>query len=174
MKYIPNIITVLRFLGAACLLLCNPAGAAFWVIYALCGISDMIDGYLARILHAESKTGAVLDSVADICFVACCAIRLIPVLQIPTWLWIWAGVIVAIKIVNQVSALIVCKRFCFPHTKANKLTGFLLFLAVPMLFRSIIPIAFVTVIATFAAVQEGHFIRTGQVEQILGRHRQIS
>ena len=174
MRHIPNIITVLRFLGAVCLLLCNPAGAAFWVIYGLCGISDMVDGYLARKLHAESKTGAVLDSVADICFVACCAIRLIPVLQIPTWLWIWAGVIVAIKIVNQLSALIVCKRFCFPHTKANKLTGFLLFLAVPMLFRSITPIAFVTVIATFAAVQEGHFIRTGQVEQILGRHRQIS
>ena len=120
----------------------------------------MLDGYLARKLHAESKAGAVLDSVADICFVACCAIRLIPVVQIPTWLWILAGVIVAIKIVNQVSALIVCKRFCFPHTKANKLTGFLLFLVVPTLFWSIIPIAIVAVVASFAAVQEGHFIRT--------------
>ena len=48
----------------------------------------MVDGYLARRLHAESKTGAVLDSVADIGFVVCCAIRLLPVLQIPTWLWI--------------------------------------------------------------------------------------
>jgi len=36
----------------------------------------MVDGYLARRLHAESKTGALLDSVADLCFVACCAIRL--------------------------------------------------------------------------------------------------
>ena len=133
---------------------------AFWVIYGLCGFSDMVDGYLARRLHAESKTGAVLDSVADICFVACCAIRLIPVLQIPTWLWIWAGVIVTIKIVNQVSALMVCKRFCFPHTMANKLTGLLLFIAVPMAFWSIIPIAIVAVVATFAAIQEGHYIRT--------------
>ena len=162
MKYIPNAITILRFFGAGCLLLCNPAAAAFWAIYGLCGISDMLDGYLARKLHAESKTGAVLDSVADICFVACCAIRLIPVVQIPTWLWIWAGVIVAIKIVNQVSVLIVCKRFCFPHTKANKLTGLLLFIAVPMVFWSIVPIAFVAGVATFAAVQEGHFIRTGR------------
>ena len=121
----------------------------------------MMDGYLARKLHAESKTGAVLDSMADICFVACCAIRLIPVVQIPTWLWIWAGVIVAIKIVNQVFALIVCKRFCFPHTKGNKLTGLLLFIAVPMAFWSIVPIAFVAGVATIAAVQEGHFIRTG-------------
>ena len=137
---------------------------AFWVIYGLCGISDILDGYLARKLHAESKTGAVLDSVADICFVACCAIRLISVVQIPTWLWIWAGVIAAIKLVNQVSALIVCKRFCFPHTKANKLTGLLLFLAVPTLFWSIIPTAIVAGIASFAAIQEGHFIRTGRIE----------
>ena len=165
MKHIPNTITALRFLGAVCLLLCNPADAVFWVIYGLCGIRDMIDGYLARKLNAETKAGAVLDSVADVCFVACCAIRLIPIIQIPTWLWILAGVIVAIKIVNQVSALIVCKRFCFPHTKANKLTGLLLFLSVPAMFWSIVPIAFVAGVATFAAVQEGHFIRTGRVER---------
>ena len=85
-------------------------------------------------------------------------------MQIPTWLWIWAGVIVAIKIVNQISALIACKRFCFPHTKANKTTGLLLLLLVPTVFRSIVPIAFVAGVATFAAVQEGHFIRTGRVE----------
>ena len=159
MKHIPNAITILRFFGAACLSLCNPAGAAFWAIYGLCGISDMLDGYLARKLHAESKTGAMLDSVADLGFVACCAIRLIPALQIPTWLWIWTGAIVVIKIVNQISALAVLKRLSFPHTKANKLTGLLLFLTVPTLFWSIAPIAFVAGVATFAAVQEGHLIR---------------
>ena len=163
MKHIPNTITTLRLLGAICLLLCNPADAVFWVIYGLCGISDMLDGYLARKLHAESKAGAVLDSVADISLVACCAIRLLPIMQIPTWLWIWAGVIVTIKIINQASALIVYKRFCFPHTKANKLTGLLLFLAVPTLFCSIVPIAVVAGVATFAAIQEEYFIRTGRV-----------
>ena len=163
MKHIPNTITAFRFLGAACLLLCNPAGVAFWVIYGLCGISDMLDGFLARKLNAESKTGAVLDSVADFCFVACCAIRLISIVQIPTWLWIWAGVIVAIKVVNQVSALIVCKGFRFPHTPANKLTGLLLFLTVPTVFWSIVPVAIVAGVATFASVQEGHFIRTRKV-----------
>lgn len=163
MKHIPNTITAFRFLGAACLLFYNPAAVAFWVIYGMCGVSDMLDGYLARKLNAESKTGAVLDSVADFCFVACCAIRLIPVVQIPTWLWIWAGVIVAIKVVNQVSALIVCKGFRFPHTPANKLTGLLLFLFVPTVFWSIAPIAIVAGVATFASVQEGHLIRTRKV-----------
>ena len=126
----------------------------------------MLDGYLARKLRVESKTGAVLDSVADICFVSCCAIRLIPVMQIPTWLWIWAGAIVVIKIVNQVSALIICRQFCFPHTKANKFTGLLLFLSVPTVFWFVAPLAFVAGIASFAAIQEGHFIWT--------RHNQFS
>ena len=104
-----------------------------------------------------------MDSLADIVFVACCVIKLLPVLEIPTWLWIWAGVIVFIKIVNQVSALIVYKQFCFPHTLANKLTGLLLFLAVPAAFKSVVPISIVATIATFAALQEGHFIRIKQV-----------
>lgn len=124
----------------------------------------MMDGFLARKLHDESKAGAVLDSVADICFIACCAIKIIPIFQIPTWLWIWAGVIVLIKLVNQVSALAVYKRLCFPHTSANRLTGLLLFLSVPMTFWSIFPIAFVAGVATFAAIQEGHLIRTRKME----------
>ena len=75
-----------------------------------------------------------------------------------------AGIIVTIKIINQISALAVCKRFCFLHTVANKLTGLLLFLTVPALFWSMIPISIVAALATFAAVQEGHYIRAKQVE----------
>ena len=160
MKHLPNVISILRIAGSIGLLFCDVTGWPFWVLYALCGISDMIDGWLARKLHAETEAGAVLDSVSDLVFVACCAVRLIPVVEIPVWLWTWAGVIVFIKVLNQVSALIVCKRFCFPHTLANKLTGILLFLAAPAMFRSVFPIAVVAAIATFAAVQEGHFIRT--------------
>ena len=151
---------MLRIAGSLSLLFFDVKGWPFWTLYALCGISDMIDGWLARKLHAETKAGAVIDSVADIVFVVCCAIRLLPVQEIPTWLWIWAGVIVFIKIINQVSSLVVNKRFCFPHTAANKLTGFLLFLAVPTIFRTLIPVSIVTAVATFAAIQEGHYIRT--------------
>ena len=163
MKRLPNVISELRIAGSFGLLFCNVSGWPFWTLYVLCGFSDMADGWLARKLHAETEAGAIWDSVADIVFVACCAIRLLPVLEIPVWLCIWAGVIVFIKMVNQVSALAVFKRFCFPHTWANKLTGFLLFLTVPTMFRSMIPISIVAAIATFAAVQEGHYIRTKQV-----------
>ena len=158
-KHLPNIITALRIVGSIGLLFCNVAGWQFWTLYVLCGISDMIDGWLARKLQAESKTGSVLDSIADLSFVACCAIQLLPTMSIPSWLWIWAVIIVIIKIVNQISSLIIIKKFCFPHTIANKLTGFLLFLTVPTISWCIIPIAVVAIIATFAALQEWHSIR---------------
>ena len=165
MKYVPNIITLLRIAGAWGLLFCDVEGVMFWFIYALCGISDIADGWLARKLKCVTKTGALLDSLADICFVAFCAWKLLPILELPQWLWLWAGVIVVIKVVNQLSALVMYRRCCFPHTIANKATGFLLFIAVPMTFWSIIPLAIVAAIATFAAIQEGHYLRTNQINQ---------
>ena len=68
--------------------------------------------------------------------------------------------VVLIKIVNQISSLVVNKRLCFPHTLANKLTGLLLFLTVPAVFWSVIPISIVAFIATFAALEEGYLIRS--------------
>ena len=150
----------LRIAAAIGLLLCNATEWQFWALYALCGVSDMIDGWLARKLYAESKAGSVLDSVADLTFVVSCAICLLPLLPIPSWLLIWAGIIVILKVINQISAWTSIKRFCFPHTIANKLTGLLLFVSVPLIRLSIIPIAIVAAIATFAAIQEGYYIRT--------------
>ena len=165
MTQLPNIITLLRIAGSLGLLLCDVTGVAYWIIYALCGISDIADGWLARKLKCVTKTGALLDSVADICFVACCACKFLPILdsalplcfskELPQWLWLWAGVIVVIKVVNQLSALVMYGHCCFPHTAANKATGFLLFIAVPMTFYTVIPIAIVAAVATFAAVHEG-------------------
>jgi len=166
MKHLPNILSSFRILGAVALLLCNVSSRPFWVLYTFCGISDIADGWLARKLKYVTRTGALLDSLADICFVACCAWTLLPILELPQWLWLWAGVIVAIKVVNQFSALVMYGRCCFPHTTANKWAGFLLFIAVPMAFRSIVPILIAAIVATFAAIQEGHFIRRNAPRQI--------
>ena len=160
MKHLPNILSSLRIAGAVALLLCDVVGTTFWALYALCGISDIADGGLARKLKCVTKRGALLDSVADICFVACCVWKLLPILELPQWLWLWAGVIVAIKAVNQLSALVMYGRCCFPHTTANKWAGFLLFIAVPMTFYTAIPLAIVASVATFAAIHENYFIRT--------------
>ena len=162
MKNLPNIITVFRVIGALGLLFVSDENPIFWVLYFVCGISDMLDGYLARKLHCESRTGALLDSMADIVFVVCCCIKLIPVLVLPNWLWIWFFVIVLIKVINQISALVIYKKCVFPHTIANKVTGFLLFVGIPVTIfvESLIPIIIIAIFATFAAIQEGHFIRS--------------
>lgn len=160
MKHLPNILSSLRIVGTVVLLLSDVSSILFGVLYIVCGISDIADGWLARKLKCVTRTGALLDSVADICFVACCAWKLLPILELPQCLWLLAGVIVAIKVMNQLSALVMYGCCCFPHTLANKWAGFLLFIAVPITFWSIVPITIVASVATFAAVQEGHFIRT--------------
>lgn len=160
-KHLPNIITALRIAGSLGLLFCDLTGVVFWVIYVLCGISDIVDGWLARKFHAVTEAGSILDSLADLVFVACCCWQIIPVLNFPKWLWIWGGAIVVIKLINQICALVMYKKCVFPHTLANKATGMLLFIGIPMTLylESIILIVIIAVVATFAAVQEGHFIR---------------
>ena len=155
MTQLPNIITLLRIAGSFGLLLCDVTDGVFWLIYGLCGISDIADGWLARKLKCATKTGALMDSLADICFVACCAWKLLPILELPQWLWVWAGVIVVIKVVNQLSALVMSGRCRFPHTTANKWAGFLLFIAVPITSCTVIPIVIAASVATFAAIHEG-------------------
>lgn len=159
MTQLPNIITLFRVVGALGLLLCNATDIVFWGLYCLCGFSDIIDGFLARKFKCATKAGALLDSLADLCFVGCCAWKLLPLLSLPQWLWIWAGIIVVMKIANQTLALVLHGECCFLHTLANKVTGFLLFVTVPIAFRSIIPISIAAVIATFAAIEEEHLIR---------------
>ncbi|MBR6263895.1 MAG: CDP-alcohol phosphatidyltransferase family protein, partial [Prevotella sp.] len=137
---------------------------AFWGLYCFCGFSDIIDGYIARKFKCATKTGALLDSLADICFVGSCALKLLPSLPLPQWLWLWTGIIFMIKIMNQISALVMYGECCFLHSLANKVTGFLLFVSIPMTFLSNIPISIVAAIATYAAIEEGHLIRSKKIK----------
>lgn len=162
---IPNLITGSRLI-ASCFLLFLTAGTdfldLFWVLYLFCGLTDMADGYLARRLQAETRTGAMLDGCADLVFFVCCAYRLFPVLVLPRPVIIGIVFIIVTKVINQISALILYRRFIFLHTFANKLTGFSLFICLPLIvcFAQYYLLLPLTALALFAAVQEGHNIRT--------------
>jgi CDP-diacylglycerol--glycerol-3-phosphate 3-phosphatidyltransferase len=165
MKKLPNIITGSRILLSVALLFCPPLSAPFYAVYLAAGGSDILDGFLARRLNAATPLGAKLDTAADLSLVAVCLIRLLPVLNVPRWLVIWIAVIALIKIVNLVSGFVIKKQFVALHTVMNKVTGALLFL-LPLTLAWIdlrCSAAVVCAVATFAAVQEGHFIRTGRV-----------
>ena len=127
----------------------------------------MIDGTVARKTNTVSKFGERLDSTADMMFVLVCFIKLIPVLDIPLWLYIWIAVIVFIRIVNIISGFVIKKRLVILHTTMNKLTGALLFM-LPLTLQFVdLPYsaAIVCCFATFATVQEGHYIRAGKINK---------
>ena len=124
----------------------------------------MIDGTVARKTNTVSEFGSELDTVADFVFAAVCLIRLLPILDIPIWLYGWIAVIAMIKIINIISGTVKQKKRVAPHTVMNKITGALCFL-LPFTL-SFIKLTYSAVVvcaaATFAAIQEGFFIRTGR------------
>jgi len=146
------------------LLFCPVFSPAFYALYIAAGLSDMLDGFVARKTDTVSKLGARLDTIADFMFVVVCLIKLFPILSIPAWLYIWIGIIALIKVVNIISGFIVQKRFVTVHSVMNKATGALLFL-LPLTISTVpvkTSVIVVCAAATFAAIQEGHFIRTGR------------
>ena len=48
--------------GSFGLLFYDVTGVVFWIIYGLCGISDIADGWLARKLKCVSRTGVLLEA----------------------------------------------------------------------------------------------------------------
>ena len=63
-----NLCTMARIAGAAALWLTRPETAGFYAIYALSGLSDALDGWLARRTGSAGDFGARLDSAADLLF----------------------------------------------------------------------------------------------------------
>ena len=123
----------------------------------------MVDGTIARKMGAISEFGAKLDTVADFLFVIASFVKLVPVIRIPVWIWVWAAVIAMGKLVTLVWGFTLMKQMPSLHTIANKATGLCLFLLpLTMSFvdlRYTAPV--VCVIATIAAIREGYYITTG-------------
>ncbi len=160
-----NIITGIRVLCAIALLFFRPYSAAFYALYISAGITDMMDGAVARKTKTASEFGARLDTAADFIFVVVCLIKLLPTLDIPVWLSVWTAGIALVKVSNIVSGYVMKKGFVAVHSVMNKVTGILLFI-LPLTLRALdlnYSGAVVCTAATFAAVQEGHYIRTGKV-----------
>ena len=155
MKGLPNLVTSIRVAASGALIFAAPFSAAFWALYALAGLSDMLDGFLARGLHAETAAGARLDSAADFCFLAVCTAKLLPVLRLPGWQRAWIAAIFVLRL--AVLALGLYRRIPVPlHTQANRLTGLALFLF-PAALRFVpaaAAVPFLCALAAFAAAQE--------------------
>ena len=163
-KHIANAVTGLRILGSILLAFVPVFSVSFYAVYMTCGLSDMVDGTIARKTNSSNSLGANLDTVADFLFAAVSLVKLLPYIPVPVWLWIWIVAIALIKAANIGLGLIRNKRLVSVHSAMNKVTGLLLFLF-PLTLGSIelkYSAVIVCSIATFSAVQEGYFIGTGR------------
>ncbi len=158
-----NLITGIRIVCSIALLFCPVFSPAFYVLYITAGLSDMADGAVARKTGTVSAFGSKFDTAADFVLVAVCLIKLIPVIYVPAWLIIWIIVIAVIRALNLISGYVMRKEIVFLHTVMNKVTGILLFvLPLTLTFIDLkYSGAIASAAATFAAIQEGHLIRTG-------------
>ena len=162
-KQTANFVTVSRIAASVLMLFTKVFSVTFYILYMLCGITDMLDGVIARKTKTASIFGEKLDSIADFVFVSVCLVKLLPVLNIHRWLWIWTAIIAMIKLLNVAYGYIREHRLVTFHTVANRLTGFILFL-LPMTKQFVninyaaIPVC---IIATFAALQEWNCLIKG-------------
>lgn len=159
-----NMITCFRIVISAVMLFFPALSPVFYILYISAGVSDMVDGPVARKTGTAGEIGAKLDTLADIIFVTVCLIKLMPVLHVPVWICIWTSVIAVIKIANAAAGYIRQKEFISVHSTINKVTGGLLFLFPLMIKFTDLKISAVIVCAaaTAAAIHEGYLIRTGK------------
>lgn len=131
-KYVnaANAITTLRIIGTVCLLFTKPFSKAFYIIYTLSGLSDVFDGFVARVTKTTSAFGAMLDSIADLVLYAVMALKIFPALvdRLPETIWYAVTAVVIVRIISYVAAAIKYGRFASLHTKLNKITGFAVFM----------------------------------------------
>ncbi len=100
MKQLPHIISILRIPLSTVMLAVLSFSALFWIFYLGSGLTDILDGFLARKLHQKSALGAKLDSIADFVFVGCLTIFAVINMNIPRWLWLCALAIALLRFVS--------------------------------------------------------------------------
>ena len=117
--------------AASLILLVIPLRSAwFLVVYTLTGLTDVLDGWLARKTGTASEFGARMDSVADLLFYGVLLLRLFPVLRqaLPVTIWYAAAVILLVRLTACAVAAAKYHQFASLHTWLNKLIGGAVFL----------------------------------------------
>ena len=152
-KNLPNTITLIRMIGAIVLIFLDVLSLPFFIIYAITGVSDALDGFIARRFNLSSLLGSVLDSIADLTFYAIMLMKMYPVLRDNLSAVHW--IIILATLFIHIAAYIVCaarfRKFSAIHTYANKVAGIFVFL-LPFCFIGMIPALYNTYCYIGAAI----------------------
>ncbi len=135
---LPNIITLSRILLSPLMLLFPAFSWQFFLIYGMCGLSDLG------------------DSTADAVFFLVLLIKLFSVLTVTPWMPLWVILIVGVKVLTLLVGFVRFQALAFIHTRLNKLSGLLFFL-LPlgfMIVHEATLIILMLVVASFASLEE--------------------
>jgi cardiolipin synthase len=85
---IPNFLTILRILAIPVFVICLLYGRFVTALFVFigAGITDGLDGWIARVYHQRTPTGAYLDPIADKLMLTTAFIVLAVLQLIPQWL----------------------------------------------------------------------------------------
>lgn len=165
--YIPNIITALRIAGTFGLIFTKTFSPVFYIVYFFTGVTDVLDGFLARKLKVTSEFGAKLDSVADVFFNITMIIKILPALLValPVFIWYLVGAIVLLRVASYVVSAVKFRKIASLHTIMNKITVFLVFV-VPFFVHTQIAVGLCTLICVLGilATLEDLFINIRKKE----------
>ncbi|MBW9157785.1 CDP-alcohol phosphatidyltransferase family protein [Clostridium tagluense] len=156
MKSIPNCISFSRIIFSLILIFVTPLSIAFYVIYIICGFSDIMDGFIARKTVTTSILGAKLDSMADMIMTGVLLFVLYPIVNPTTETVIWIISIAIIRLASMVIALKKYKTFASLHTYGNKITGIVLFIfpiLLPYVHRNVL-MYIICAVASISAIEE--------------------
>ena len=135
---VSNGITTLRIIGSVALVFLGYTSPLFIVIYTLTGLTDVLDGWIARLTGTAGKFGATLDSIADLLFYTVMTVKFLPVLlkTLPVEIWYGVTVVLLIRLSAYTTTAIKYHSFASLHTILNKLTGGAVFLMPYAVFLS--------------------------------------
>jgi cardiolipin synthase len=135
---VPNVLSFARLLGVPLflwLVLVPQADVWAFVVLVAAGVSDWVDGYLARALNQRSNLGILLDPLADRLYIAATLLGLALRGLIPWWL---VGILVAreLMLLALVPMLRKSGRLALPVTYVGKAATFCLFWGFPLILLS--------------------------------------
>lgn len=171
MKNVPNIITICRIILSLLLPFSYNHLQVFLFIYIIGGLSDIADGFLARHFMLSSRTGALLDTIADFIFLSMSLV----VVFLSGFYWspslvAFIVLIMLLKIVNLVYTRYKFKQWGIIHTIGNKLTGVILFVILPVAVISgdlpVIVIITIGVAGIYSAIDESLILIKSKVYDV--------
>lgn len=126
MLTLPNFLTLLRIIAIPLflILVSNHGYAAALVLFMAAGITDTIDGVIARLTNSKSELGATMDPLADKLLLISSFVMLTWLGVLPTWLLILVLMRDAVILAGYLAIYFVSTPMEIDPTFAGKLNTF--------------------------------------------------